>query len=237
LDRMWGLIGIILCAAIVFFSNSGGPISAVVVGLAGWFLWPMRTKMHLTRRGMLGLVLLFASIMNAPIWYIPAKFSDLTGGDGWHRSYLMDMAARDFGKWWFSGMSVAETAHWFPYTLRVTGGADITNQFLSFGLAAGALSMIILILLLINCYKSLGEAMTIIRSSFSKPTETEYLLWGLGVMLAVHIENWFGISYFDQTYVLWFMQLAAIVNISQICSQPYSSSALRVGSVQFATSQ
>lgn len=37
----------------------------------------------------------------------------------------------------------------------------------------------------------------------------------MGVMLAAHVTNWFGISYWDQTYVLWFMQLAAITNLSE----------------------
>src|SRR5208337_3501398 len=60
MDRMWGRIGIVLCAAIVFLANSGGPVSAVAVGLAGWFLWPMRTKMRVIRRGMLGAFILLA---------------------------------------------------------------------------------------------------------------------------------------------------------------------------------
>ena len=133
------------------------------------------------------------------------------------------LAAGDFGKWWFWGMPFAQTAAWFPYNLPpALGGSDITNQFLIFGLTAGLLAIILFVLLLVKCYKSLGRAMRIVRSAFPKPTETEFLLWGLAVMLTAHIENWFAISYFDQTYVIWFMQLAAIVSISQICLQSYS---------------
>jgi hypothetical protein len=33
-------------------------------------------------------------------------------------------------------------------------------------------------------------------------------------MLAVHIVNWFDIIYFDQMYVIWFMQLATISSIA-----------------------
>ena len=33
-------------------------------------------------------------------------------------------------------------------------------------------------------------------------------------MLTVHIANWFGITYFDQFYVVWFVQLAAISSVS-----------------------
>jgi hypothetical protein len=182
----------------------------------------MRTKMRIIRRGMLGSLILFALVMKAPVWYLPAKFGFLTGGDAWHRSYLMDVAVRNIGKWWVWGMPVAQTADWFPFTLASSDQADITNQFLGFGLAGGLLAIIFFILLLVKCFKSLGKAMRIARAGFSKPAETELLLWGLGVMLAVHIVNWFGISYFDQTYVIWFMQLAAIVSISQICLQSHS---------------
>ncbi|MGA2224628.1 MAG: hypothetical protein ABSH41_09325 [Syntrophobacteraceae bacterium] len=224
-DRIWGLAGIVLCAAIALLANSGGPISAAAVGLAGWLLWPMRAKMDVVRRCMLGLFILTAWIMKSPVWYLPARISEHlgVGGDAWHRSYLMEVAARDFGKWWFSGMSMAQTADWFPYTLpeALGSGADITNQYLMFGLAGGLLSMILFILLLVKGYKSLGQAMRTVRSSSPKPVETEFLLWGLGVMLSVHIENWLSISYFDQSYVLWFLQLGALVNISQICSQSH----------------
>lgn len=221
-DRTWGIIGVVLCAGIALLSNSGGPIGAVAIGLTGWFLWTMRTRMRIIRRGLLGSLILFALLMKAPVWYLPAKVSFITGGDAWHRSYLMDMAARNIGKWWLWGMPIAQTADWFPYDLEATGGADITNQFLAFGLAGGLLAIILFILLLVRCYKSQGKAMRTVRSSSSKPTETEFLLWGLGVMLTVHIVNWFAISYFDQTYVVWFMQLAAIVSISQICLRSHS---------------
>jgi hypothetical protein len=40
----------------------------------------------------------------------------------------------------------------------------------------------------------------------------------LGVTLTVHIVNWFGTTYFDQTYVEWLLQLAAISGISQTCA-------------------
>jgi hypothetical protein len=36
----------------------------------------------------------------------------------------------------------------------------------------------------------------------------------LGAVLTVHIINWFGIAYFDQMYVIWFMQLAAVSSLS-----------------------
>lgn len=218
-DRTWGLFGSVLCVAITVLSNSGGPIAEVAISLGCWCLWPMRTKMRVVRRALVGLLILLALSMNATVWYLPARVSELlgVGGDSWHRSQLMEMAAAHFGKWWAWGMPVRETTSWFPYNLPADfGGSDITNQFLVFGLAGGVLSIALFILLLVKCYKSLGKALKVVRSFPVKQTDTEFLLWGLGAMLAVHIENWFAISYFDQFYVIWFLQLAAVVSVSQM---------------------
>lgn len=225
-DRNWGIIGIILCLAIVFFSNSGGPLTAAAIGVAGWLLWPVRLKMYVVRRSILGLLIIVSMFMNAPIWYLAAKFSDITGGSGWHRAHLMEMASNTFGKWWLAGMPIKETAHWFPYGGEL--GTDITNQYVSFGLSAGILATILFTSLLVKCYKKVGRAMKAIHTGFSKTTEISLLLWGLGVMLTVHVENWFGITYFDQTSLLWFLQLAAIVNISQMCRHPRLSNVRKV---------
>ena len=51
--------------------------------------------------------------------------------------------------WWFAGMPMSETVHWFPYVLLQTGAADITNNYLQFGITAGLGAMLLLILLLV----------------------------------------------------------------------------------------
>jgi hypothetical protein len=211
--RIWACIAIGLCLVIVWSSNSGGPACAAAVGLAGWMCWKIRTNMRLVRWGIVGTILLAAVLMKAPVWYLLAHVSDITGGDGYHRSYLMDVSFRHLNQWWFDGIPFRETMDWFPYSLMT--GADITNQFISFGLNAGIGSVGLLILVLVLAYSALGRALGSVRSHFHESSETEYLLWGLGVMLAVHIINWFGITYFDQFYVIWFMQLAMISSVTE----------------------
>jgi hypothetical protein len=208
------MVAIGCCLVIVWASNSGGPVCAAVFGLIGWAFWTARTRMQLVRRAMVAGIALTAMVMKAPVWYLLARASDIIGGSGWHRSYLMDVAFRHLGEWWLAGMPTTETSDWFPYVLLTTGGADITNEFISFGLNAGLGAIALLILLLTRAFSSLGEALANVRSDAHEPNATEFLLWGLGVMLAVHVVNWLGIAYFDQFYVVWFMQLAAIVNLT-----------------------
>jgi hypothetical protein len=218
-DRIYALLGIGLCLGIVWLANSGGPLTAAVVGMVGWTLWFARRKLFWVRRTLLILFALLAFMMNAPVWYLLARVSSITGGDGWHRSYLIDIFIKNFDQWWMAGMPILETADWFPY-LVVSGGADITNQFISFGISAGIGAIFLFIFLLVKAFQSLGIAFGEVRSWPSSPTQVEYLLWGLGVMLSVHIVNWLGVTYFDQFYAIWFMQLASISCLSQVYRNP-----------------
>jgi hypothetical protein len=158
-------------------------------------------------------------MMKAPIWYLIARVSNITGGTGWHRSYLIDVAFQHLSQWWLAGMSIEGTSDWLPYMLSTTGGADITNEFIGFALTAGIGAIALLILVLTRGFSSIGNALACVRSRFREPEETEFLLWGLGAMLAVNVVNWLGISYFDQSYVVWFMQLATVSSLSEDCLQ------------------
>lgn len=221
--RILALFGIGACLAIVWASNSGGPLSCAMVAAVGWLLWPLRMRMSVVRRGIVLALVALGLVMKAPIWYLIAKVSSVTGGDGYHRSKLMEQGFNHLGGWWLAGMPIEATQHWFAYYMHSTGGADITNQFLSYGIAAGIGSMGLFIFLLVQAFRSLGSEQQACRERSGADQETEYLLWGLGVMLVVHIFNWIGITYFDQMYAVWYAQLAAIV----ACTLPHQSETLQ----------
>lgn len=213
-DRFRAWIGIALCLAIVVASNSGGPLNATGFALLGWMLWRFRDRMQTVRRVSLVLIVLLALIMKAPIYYLPARLSAFTGGTGWHRSYLIEMFLKHWDQWWLAGMPIKGTADWFPYIIEGTGGADITNQFIAFALDAGFIAMILFAVLLVRAFQQVGQTLACLRSSTSEVTENERLMWGLGVVLGVHLATWFGITYFDQTFALWMLHLAAISNLT-----------------------
>ncbi len=213
-NRKVAYLGIIACLGIVWASNSGGPLSCVFVAFTGWLCWKMRTKLKLIRYGALALFILLALAMKAPVWYLIAKISSITGGDGYHRSKLMEQGFNHLDKWALFGMPIQETSSWFPYYIHGTGGADITNQFLSYGIAAGLGSMALFMLILVLAFRSIGAAMSVERSHAPSVVTHEPIFWGLGVMLLVHIFNWLGINYFDQTSVVWYAQLAALSSLT-----------------------
>ena len=99
--------------------------------------------------------------------------------------------------------------------MATTGGADITNEYISFGLKGGLVAIFLSFLVYYRAYERLGRALKVVRSNMRKGGAEEHLLWGLGVMLAVHLFNWLGITYFDQFKFFWLLQMAAIASISQ----------------------
>lgn len=217
--RLAGVAGMSLCLLVVLFANSGGPVSAVIVGAMGWSLWCLRNWMSFVRRSLALMLLLLAVFMKAPLWYLPAKASAFSGGDGWHRSYLMEVAFRDLEQWWLAGMDMNLTQNWFHYTLAATGSADITNQYLYFGLTAGLLAMLLFIALIASAFQGVGKAMVSAHAD-TPERSTAFLIWGLGCCVAVHVATWFGITYnFDQTYVIWSLQLAAIASMAAHATQ------------------
>lgn len=207
--RALAVLGGVLCLVILALANSGGPIAATAVGLLGWCCWWFRRHMAVARRLAAGTLLLVALAMDAPVWYLLERVSFLTGGGGWHRAHLLNRAWEDLDRWWLAGIDIRDTAHWFPYTMKVNnGGADITNAFVDFGLRGGVFAIVLFILLIVRAYRVLGEALT--TSTDCGGRSRALMLWGLGCMLAAHIATLMSITYFDQIYVVWYMHLAAI---------------------------
>jgi hypothetical protein len=210
------LAGIALCSAIVYMANSGGPVMAAAVGLAGWCCWMLRTKMMFVRASFAVVVAVLALAMHAPVWYLMERASAITGGNGWHRARLLDVAMGHIGQWWLEGMSLDQTKDWLPYLLDLTGATDITNNFLAFGLNAGLPATALLVVLLVSAFGRIGDAMKATRVMGDNDRE-RYLIWGLGCLLAVHVATWFEITYFDQIYAIWFMHLAMISSVTPAC--------------------
>ena len=136
------------------------------------------------------------------------------GGDGWHRSNLIDRFVKSFHDWWLLGMPIEKTINWAPTSMS-WGGVDVTNEYVSVGINGGLISLVLFIMLFWSCYQSLGKAMRKIRSYTQNDRRNEALLWGLGSALFSHMINLTAVTYFDQFWVMWFMLLSVISGVTQ----------------------
>jgi multisubunit Na+/H+ antiporter MnhG subunit len=199
-----GILGCVFCTVA---ASSSGALLTCLTALIGFALWPMRWRMQLIRRGLVVLILALAVVMKAPVWYLIAKASELMGGTGWHRSYLIDQAVNHFGEWWLIGSSY--TAHWAPSGQVLPAdpnNMDITNHYIAQGLHGGCLGLGLFIAVIVSGFKVIGRALRTNPCWSVSPG----LWWAFGVCLACHCTAFVSISYFDQIEMFWFWLLAAL---------------------------
>jgi hypothetical protein len=218
--KVVAIFGIIEATLITITSSSSGPLMAfgsVIIGVA---IWPIRSKMKYLRRGALLALILLQLFMKAPIWYLIGKFSNISGGDGWHRSELIDTAIRHLNEWWLIGTTY--TKHWLPNdTLYDSKMIDITNQYILEGVNGGLCKMVLFIAIIVTCYRVLGSALKATNGELSK---RKLDLWLLGVALFSHVVSFISVSYFDQIVVIWYMLLAMIAMVEQVkCTEKKQS--------------
>lgn len=134
-------------------------------------------------------------VMRAPVWHLIARIGVVGGSTGWHRFFLIDQAVKHFGEWMFLGCR--STEHWGR------GLMDITNQYILEGVRGG---LITLILFLVMIYMALR---TSLRLSLQKQRHNkQFLAWCIFVAILGHCVSFFGVSYFGQIVMWWYMILA-----------------------------
>lgn len=204
------VLGAAACTVITAASASSGPLLCYLIALAGFALWELRQRMYLIRRGIVLTVVALAFVMKAPVWFLIGRISEIVGGTGWYRSFLIDQAIRHFGQWWLIGTS--DTSNWASNeTMLLTPKSiDITNFYIAQGLSGGVLMLILLIAILTRCFKTVGRSVRL--GGFRACREK--LVWGFGIALAGHCMAFISVAYFDQIKVFLFWLLAVIVSLA-----------------------
>lgn len=198
------LPGLIASVLIAFCGHSSGPLLGLTLGLLALGCWTLRRHVKTLRWSLIGILLGLQFVMNAPIWFLIGRASDVFGGSGYHRAYLIEQFVNHFSSWWLAGTSA--TQDWFPYQLA-DGNADLTNRFIADGVDAGLIGLILSVLLVVRCFQRLGLA---INKNRGNEPGTEKMFWAIGSTLVGTVGILFSVNYFDQLQVMWFFLLACI---------------------------
>jgi hypothetical protein len=193
--------GIAATAVIILTSNSSTPILAYAGGIFALCLWPLRKWMRAMRWGVVFALLCVHIVWNHPVWYLIAKVDVSGGSSSWHRFALIDQCVHHFGDWWLFG--VKSTAEW-GWDMW-----DTANQYVGTCDASGLLPFILFMSILVYGFKYLGTA----RKRATSQKERIFF-WALGASLFANVVSFFGISYWDQTQVVWYALLASIAAVA-----------------------
>ncbi|MGJ0484001.1 MAG: O-antigen ligase family protein [Methylomicrobium sp.] len=210
-SRLLALIAGVSSLIIVVTAHSSGGLLALIAVIAGLALWRVKKAMPLIRWGALLAVLGLAMVMKAPVWYLIAKLSEVAGGTGWHRAWLIDQAIAHWDEWWLFGTTY--TAHWGPageVTPADPNMMDITNHYVMEGVKGGMLKLGLFLAIIVSCFRGIGQRLR--AKSLRLPDE--FFVWALGVAFFAHCLSFISANYFDQTILVWYWLQASICCIT-----------------------
>jgi hypothetical protein len=196
--RRTAVMGIVSSTVITVASNSSTPMLGYIAGILALALWPVRRWMRAIRWGIVCTLISLHMVMKAPVWHLISRIDLAGGSSSYHRYQLVDQCIRHFGDWWLLG--VKDTADW-GWDMW-----DTANQYVAVGEYSGLIPLILFLAIIVYAFKYLGGA----RKSAAQDKRKALYLWALGAALFANVVSFFGISYFDQTAVVWYGLLAAI---------------------------
>lgn len=206
--RKRALIGLAGAMTVAVAAASSGAVLSMMGAIISLCLWRIRYSMRAIRWGILLLLGTLALSMNAPVWYVFARVSDIAGGTGWYRSYLIEQAVNHFEQWCYTGSLY--TANWAPageVPIGNPNNTDIINQFVLEGLQGGLLKVGLFIALIVAGFKNVGR---FTRMQTELPFGYRFTIWSLGACLLTHCLSFFSVTYFDQIVIMWYFLLAAL---------------------------
>ncbi len=202
-DRMPALLGMVASTTITFATQSSTPLLAYAGGLFALCLWPFRKQMRAARWGLSIVLIGLHLVMKAPVWALIARVDLVGGSSSYHRYMLVDQCIRHFSDWWLVG--VKETASW-GWDMW-----DLANQYVAVAATTGLVPLFFFVAILVFGFKFLGKA----RKAAEGDRRQELFIWALCAGLFANCVAFFGISYFDQTVVSWYLLLAMICTVTQ----------------------
>lgn len=190
-------IAVVASIFIVVATASSTPIivlSIVLIGLCG-YKWRQYTGC--IAWGFLASLIALHIVMKPPIWHLIGRVSIISGSASWHRYNLIDKAIKNFGEWVLLGSR--STGHW-GWELQ-----DVTNQFVLEGVRGGLITLVIFLVMLYHAFK------IILNNSLRANRDDQRILtWCFFAAMLGHCVGFWGVSYFGQITMLWYMNLAIV---------------------------
>lgn len=194
--RSLALIGLFTSLAVVAMCSSSTPIVGVISAVAGFLVFPLRKSMRLVRWSIVLILFCLHMCMKNPVWHLISRTDLIGGSTGWHRFFVIDQSINHFREWAVFGIN--DITHWDIFA------NDITNHYVLEGIRGGFLSLFLFLMMIAVAFGNIGRLWRQLGGSPGKML----LAWSIGVSLFVHTVNFFGVSYFGQIDMLWYIGLA-----------------------------
>jgi len=199
--RWLSVLGMVGGTLMVMATQTSTSLMTEAAAIVAICMWPFRKKMKNVRMGIVGVIIALSLVMKAPVWFLIARI-DLTGSSSsYHRAELIDQFVNHFSSWWLMGTTAA--ASW---------GLDMwdaQNMYVSIGEAGGLAALVFYILVISRSFGRVGNA-----RKRAKTKQQEWMFWLLGCALFAHVVAFFGVNYFDQVRMTWFLLISIICAVT-----------------------
>lgn len=211
-NRLAGIVGIVSGLGMTVASASSGPIMSAMAGGFAIVMWRFRDLTKLARMAAVVLYFAFQVIAGEPGYYIMKRI-DLSGGStGYFRARLIESAHEHIDEWWLFGTD--RTRHWMDTGVSSSPDhTDITNYYLGLGVTAGLAGMLFFIAILIVAFRWVG---IVCRKCFERSPADSFMIWCLGAGMFAHAATAISVSYFDQSLVFLWLNVAVISSMYSV---------------------
>lgn len=199
-DRKFAVLGGIAAVIMPFAANSSTALLALIGGLIGLAFWPLRRRMRIIRWGIALTIVSLHLVMHGPVWALIARM-DLSGSSSSdHRYRLVNECIHHFSDWWLIGTKAYPDWGWSMW--------DLSDTYVAIADTAGLIPLMCLIAILVFCFRYTGLARR--AAEIAGDHRQEKFMWAIGASLFANVVAFFGIWYFDQTFVAWYAVVAMV---------------------------
>jgi hypothetical protein len=206
-SKLVAAAGVFSGLVITLTSASSTPLSALIAAVAALCLWPIRRHMRLLRWGVVSCLVGLHLVMKAPVWALIQRVDLVGGSSGWHRYELINATIEHFGDWWLTGTRNPSSWGWFM--------GDVSNAYMDAAVSGGLLTLILFFGILQQSFRALGNA----RKDALTDRKFELQVWAFGAALFAAAAAFIGITFFDQSIVIWYAFLAMISAITSVAAE------------------
>lgn len=212
-NKRLGALGIVCGVVVVVTSASSGPIMSLLAGVFALAMWKFRHLTRLILGAAAAIYFLLMLVMSRPPYYLISKIDILGGSTGWHRAFLIEQTCKYLPEWWLFGTD--RTRHWMPNQGigAFESHTDVTNYYIAFGVMGGLLAMLLLIYIIVVAFRWVGAARL---AHESDDGNRGFMVWALGAGLFAHAVTSISVSYFDQSMMFFWLNLAVISSVYSV---------------------
>jgi hypothetical protein len=197
--KTYAIVSILCSLVMVVTSASSTPIMAINGAFLAFMFWPLRKQMRWVRRGFVLMLVILHMIMKAPVWQLIARVDVVGGNSADHRYQLVNQTIIHFSQWWMYGTVDNGDWGWDMW--------DTANAFVGTSIGSGLFGLICFIALFSRSFRAIGIA----RAGVDGDKKKEFEFWALGAIIFCQLMVFVGISYFDQTVLVWYVFLCFVM--------------------------